>query len=347
MSTGSETLQQFFPATSRPLICNAPMAGATNARMAVAVAKAEGLGLIGGGADFTASSPELANLRQQLIHARQLFGVVDPNAPLPIGVGCLTMKSDTWKDNFVQLVNEHRPVAVWLFAYTRRSQHAELIHALQKTSSDWGLKVIVQVGTVESAKEAIDDGADILSVQGSDAGGHQFKQGAGLITLLPDVSDMVRREYPAKNIPLLAAGGIMDGRGVAATLMLGASGVVMGTREFLCTTECPVSDQVKATLIATHDGASATLKSRVHDEIQGNAEFWPSQYSGCAIVSDVHRKWDAESDKHKIIDVVRARPAIVWAGAGVGQIESVLDAGIVVTDTQAQARQLIQAFNNT
>jgi nitronate monooxygenase len=131
------------------------------------------------------------------------------------------MKSDTWKDNFVQLVNEHRPVAVWLFAYTRRSQHAELIHALQKTSRDWGLKVIVQVGTVESAKEAIDDGADILSVQGSDAGGHQFKQGAGLITLLPDVSDMVRREYPAKNVPLLAAGGIMDGRGVAAVLMLG------------------------------------------------------------------------------------------------------------------------------
>jgi nitronate monooxygenase len=85
----------------------------------------------------------------------------------------------------------------------------------------------------------------------------------------------------------------------------------------------------------------------VHDEIQGNAEFWPSQYSGRAVVSDVHRKWDAELDKHKKIDVVRVRPAIVWAGAGVGQIESVLDAGTVVTDTQAQARQLIQAFNNT
>ncbi|GIK07547.1 hypothetical protein Aspvir_003213 [Aspergillus viridinutans] len=344
MPTGAETLQQFFPATSRPLICNAPMAFSTNARMAVAVAKAGGLGLIGGGADFTASSPDLANLRQQLIYARQLLGIVDLNAPLPIGVGCLTMKSDIWKDNFVLLVNEHRPVAVWLFACTRRSQHTELIRALQKTGRDWGLKVIVQVGTVESAKEAIDDGADILSVQGSDAGGHQFKQGASLMTLLPDVSDMVRREYPAKNIPLLAAGGIMDGRGVAAALMLGASGIVMGTR-FLCTTECPASEQVKATLIATHDGASSTLKSRVHDEIQSRAEFWPSQYSGRAIVSDVHRKWDAESNKNKDLDTVRAPPAIVWAGAGVGQIESVLDAGIVVIDTQAQARQLIQAFN--
>lgn len=110
---------------------------------------------------------------KQLIYARQLFGTVDSNAPLPIGVGCLTMKSHAWKDNFVQLVGEHRPVAVWLFAYTHRSQHTELIQALQTIGRDWGLKVIVQVGTVESAKEAIEDGADILSVQGSDAGGHQ------------------------------------------------------------------------------------------------------------------------------------------------------------------------------
>ncbi|RHZ67879.1 hypothetical protein CDV55_107555 [Aspergillus turcosus] len=344
MSPGAETLQQFFPTTSRPLICNAPMAGATNARMAVAVTQAGGLGLIGAGADFTASSPELANLRQQLIYARQLLGIVNSNASLPIGVGCLTMKSDAWKDNFVQLVSEYRPVAVWLFAYTHRSQHTELIQALQTAGRDWGLKVIVQVGTVESAKEAIEDGADILSVQGSDAGGHQFKQGAGLMALLPEVSDMVRREYPEKNIPLLAAGGIMDGRGVAAALMLGASGIVMGTR-FLCTTECPASDQVKATLIATHDGASSTLKSRVHDEIQGNSGFWPSQYSGRAIVSDVHGKWDAELDKDENPDIARAPSSIVWAGAGVGQIESVLDAGSVVTGTQAQARQLIQAFN--
>ncbi|GFG18187.1 nitronate monooxygenase [Aspergillus udagawae] len=143
MSTGSETLQQFFPATSRPLICNAPDGGCDECQNGCGGSQSRGI--------------------------RQLFGIVDSNAPLPIGVGCLTMKSDTWKDNFVQLVNEHRPVAVWLFAYTRRSQHAELIHALQKTSRDWGLKVIVQVGTVESAKEAIDDGVDILTVQGSDA----------------------------------------------------------------------------------------------------------------------------------------------------------------------------------
>ncbi|EAW25712.1 nitronate monooxygenase [Aspergillus fischeri NRRL 181] len=343
MSAGAETLQQFFPATSRPLICNAPMAGATNARMAVAVTKAGGLGLIGGGADFTSSSPELANLRQQLVYARELLGIVDSNTLLPIGIGCLTMKSDTWKDNFVQLVNEYRPVAVWLFAYTHRSQHAELIQALQNTGKDWGLKVIVQVGTVESAREAIDDGADILSVQGSDAGGHQFKQGASLMTLLPEVADMVRSEYPEKNIPLLAAGGIMDGRGVAAALMLGASGIVMGTG-FLCTTECPVSDQIKATLIATQDGASSTLKSRVHDEIQGKAEFWPSQYSGRAIVSEVHWKWDDELNKNKELDMVRTPSSIIWAGAGVGQIGSVIDAGTLVTKTQAQARQLIQAF---
>ncbi|KAF7158675.1 hypothetical protein CNMCM6106_005465 [Aspergillus hiratsukae] len=266
MSTGAKTLQQFFPATSQPLICNAPMAGATNARMAVAVTQAGCL----------------VDLRH-----------VDTNAPLPIGVGCLTMKSDAWKDNFVELT----------------------------TGRGWGLKVIVQVGTVESAKEAVEDGADILSVQGSDAGGHQFKQGASLMTLLPDVSDMLKREYPEKNVPLLAAGGVMDGRGLAATLMLGASGIVMGTR-FLCTTECPVSDQVKDTLIASHDGASSTLKSRVHDDIQGKSEFWPSQYSGRAIVSDVHRESDAELDKHKDLDIVRAASSIFGLALELDRLDS-------------------------
>jgi nitronate monooxygenase len=75
------------------------------------------------------------------------------------------------------------------------------------------------------------------------------------------------------------------------------------------------------------------------------AEFWPSQYSGRAIVSEAHREWDAELDNHKNLEMVRAPQAITWAGAGVGQIESVVDAGTLVTNTQAQARQLLQSFN--
>lgn len=239
MTTEANTLQHFFPRTSHPLICNAPMAGATNAELAVAVTKAGGLGktsirqpprisrltcglgFIGGGADFTPSSKGFNDLSLQLTEARHLLEIKDPSTTLPIGIGCLTMNSHSWIKSFIQLIKQHRPIAVWLFAYTHRWQHTKLIEALHAAGCEWSLKVIVQVGTVKSAQEAIDDGADVLSVQGSDAGGHQFAKGASLMTLLPDVLDLLRIKYPENTIPLLAAGGIMDGKGVAAALLLG------------------------------------------------------------------------------------------------------------------------------
>lgn len=92
------------------------------------------------------------------------------------------------------------------------------------------MKVFVQVGNIKAAREAIDDGTDILVVQGTDGGGHQFLEGSGLMTLLPEVADMVNEHYGGREIPLLAAGGIMDGRSATAAKALGADGVVMGTR---------------------------------------------------------------------------------------------------------------------
>lgn len=87
--------------------------------------------------------------------------------------------------------------------------------------SDWDTKVFVQVGTVQAAKEAIDEGVDVLVVQGTDAGGHQWAQGAGLMSLLPEVRDAVRARPASENIAILGAGGIVDGRGCVAALGLG------------------------------------------------------------------------------------------------------------------------------
>ena len=107
--------------------------------------------------------------------------------------------------------------------------------------------MFVQIGSVRAAREAVEDGCDILVVQGIDAGGHQSAQGAGLITLVPEISDMLADEYKGLGIPIVAAGGIMDDRGIVAALALGicipsiealaladnlqgAEGVAMGTR---------------------------------------------------------------------------------------------------------------------
>ena len=93
----------------------------------------------------------------------------------------------------------------------------------------------------------MEDGCDILVVQGADAGGHQWAQGASVMSLIPEVVDMLAEDHKAINTPIIAAGGIMDGRGLAAGLTLGnlnfcmvrgpeltafqgANGAVMGTR---------------------------------------------------------------------------------------------------------------------
>jgi len=80
---------------------------------------------------------------------------------------------------------------------------------------------MVQVGTVGAARQAVKDGADVVVAQGVDAGGHQFASGAGVISLVPEVRTMLDTEFPDRDVALVAAGGIVDGRGVAAALTLG------------------------------------------------------------------------------------------------------------------------------
>lgn len=87
--------------------------------------------------------------------------------------------------------------------------------------ADWGVKVFVQVGTVAAAEVAVGQGVDGLVVQGSDAGGHQWAKGASLVALVPEVRDLVERRGVGGRVVVLAAGGVVDGRGCVAGLGLG------------------------------------------------------------------------------------------------------------------------------
>ncbi|KAI9039987.1 nitronate monooxygenase [Aspergillus affinis] len=346
MPSKAESMARIFPGTASPLICNAPMAGATNAALAVAVTQAGGFGFISGGANFTKDSEDVKQFRAQLDLIREQFLA---KTPLPVGIGALTMKADVWTDDFISLVAEYQPAAVWLFGNERRDQHQRLISGLKAVGRGWDLQVIAQIGNVSIAREAVQDGIDILAVQGTDAGGHQFRQGAGLMTVLPEVCDMLAAEFPGRRVPVLAAGGIMDGRGAAAALALGADGVVMGTR-FLGTKECPWTDEIKARLLAADNGASATAKSPAHDVVTGMKSFWPCQYDGRALITDSFEQSLAGADEEEVIVRYKETLAgtdghlhkVVWAGAGVGQMTSVVSAETLITETRAQCNDCLQ-----
>ena len=229
-------MNAWFPHTKNPVIISAPMLGPANGTLAAAVSRAGGLGMVPGGFDFTPGGPQLAQLAAELTTAREALGLADrPLTPLPIGVGFILFDASAahFVETAIPLLQEHSPQAVWLFAPPPPAPAQEgltrrIIDALHES----GFIVFFQVGTVAAARQAARDGADVLVAQGADAGGHQFAHGgAGVVSLVPEVVSMLEREFAGREAPLVvAAGGIVDGRGVAAALALGAEAAVMGTR---------------------------------------------------------------------------------------------------------------------
>lgn len=128
---------------------------------------------------------------------------------------------------------------------------------LVRQAHDVGSKVMIQVTTVAQAIEAVERGADVIIAQGGEAGG--YGGSVSTMALVPQVVDV------ASSIPVVAAGGIYDGRGIAAALMLGAAGVNMGTR-FLASTEAPIEDAWKAAITSAQ--SEDAVKLDVLNDIQ-------------------------------------------------------------------------------
>lgn len=216
-------LQEWFPNVKQPVIISAPMLGVSNGTLAAQVSKAGGLGMIPGAADFTPGSPHLVSLEKELIAAREVLGIAELTlTPAPVGVGFITASPSVsqFKETALPLLEKYMPQAVWLFAPDPAAEpraHPAIIAALH----EHGFQVFVQVGTVAAAREAVQDGADVIVAQGVDAGGHQFQQGAGVISLVPEIRAMLEREFSSRGIVLVAAGGISDAGGVVAALALG------------------------------------------------------------------------------------------------------------------------------
>lgn len=182
-------------------------------------------GTIQAGWNFLPDSPSLSNLTKEMLAARAALDLSEfPLTPLPIGVGfiiCHPSFFSSFEKGILPILQEHSPQAVWLFApdpaFVTEGKVKDVIERLH----DSGFMTLYQVGTVAAARQAVRDGTDIIVAQGVDAGGHQFVNGAGIVSLVPEVVEMVEREFPGREVVVVAAGGISDGRGVAGALALG------------------------------------------------------------------------------------------------------------------------------
>jgi nitronate monooxygenase len=302
----------------------APMGGVAGGRLAAAVTAAGGFGIIGGGyGDPSVGYGGEAYMEEQFKAAG--------NAR--IGVGYITWALAK-NPRLLDQVLQRDPVAVFL-SFGEEADFAPKIKAS-------GTLLICQVQNLEGARRAAEAGADIIVAQGTEAGGHGMQQRATM-SLVPAVVDAVRP------IPVVAAGGIADGRGLAAALMLGASGVLVGTR-FWASPEALGSDHAKTLLL--NAGSDETIRTRIFDVVRGLD--WPEGYTGRAIVNDFARKWhgreaelagNIEAEREAYRAAARAgnvSQAVVFAGEGLDLMHAILPAADIVRDIASGAEALLR-----
>ena len=300
-------------------ILNAPMGGTATATLAAAVSNAGGFGMIGG---TSGGGPDW--LRGQIRAARAL-------TERPFGVGFVSSFPNI--DDLVQVALDEQ-VAVINHSFADPTPYVAAAKAR-------GVRIFAQVQSLAQAKRAAQAGVDAIIAQGTEAGGHTGM--ASTLTLLPAVVDSVG------DIPVLAAGGVVDGRGLAAVLLLGASGVSLGTR-FVASDEWGGGAwEQQAVLAASTDD---TIRTSVYDQVRG-ASF-PAGIADRVLRNRFNTTWDS-----RIAEIREQQAALrqeleagakaqdkevvdISAGLGVGLIRSQESAGRIVHHIVAEAEQLLR-----
>jgi nitronate monooxygenase/enoyl-[acyl-carrier protein] reductase II len=227
-----------------PIIC-APFGPWDEVDLAAAVCAAGGLGSLG-----TAARP-LPDLRQQWARLRALT-----DRPFAINHTTRPFDSDAFEATL-----EERPAVISF----HMGDPGELVARAQAIGARW----VQQVMDVDQARQAVERGVDVIVAQGWEAGGHSGQ--VSTLALVPQVVDI------AGAIPVVMAGGVGDGRGLAVALTLGAQGVAMGTR-FLASREMCVSDEWKQWIVAAQ--STDSVKADLMDALL--PPFNRSHYSATA-----------------------------------------------------------------
>lgn len=294
----------------------APMGGFAGGALAAAVSNGGGLGLVGGGRGDDADWCE------------HELAVVADQTDRPWGIGF-----QTWAlmPAVLDVALGHGPAAVML-SFGDPSPFAEAVRRSEA-------RLIIQVTDLDEARRALDVGADVVVAQGTEAGGHGGQRAT--LPFVPAVVDL------AGSTPVLAAGGIADGRGLAAALVLGAAGALVGTR-FQASQEALVAPEVVEAIVArTGDD---TERNRVLDIARGAP--WPHRYTARTLRNAFLDRWrDRDDELTADEDARRAyREAAstgdlavipVWASEAIDLIHDVPSAATLVPTLVAEAESAL------
>lgn len=299
-----------------PLLC-APMAGISGGRLAAAVSRAGGLGFIGGGYgdhDWLLEQIQLCDGQ-------------------PFGVGFITWALAR-QPQLLDLALHAKPRAVLLSF----GELGELGARVQEA----GVPLLAQVQTVAQAIEAARAGADIVVAQGGEAGGHGGWRGT--MALVPAVVDAVAP------LPVVAAGGIADGRGLAAALMLGAEGALCGTAFYACD-ESLAHDEAKHRLVLAR--GDDTVKGPMFDWLRNfdwpqgpwslrtlrnaSTDRWAQDLAGLRRTLPEQQQAFAQARHHADFDI-----APVIAGEAADLVRERRAASAVVAELVQQAASLLK-----
>lgn len=303
-------------------IVSAPMDGISGGKLAGAVSAAGGLGFLGGGYADDAEwfGREFAAAGNQ-----------------PVGCGFITW-SLRLNPRIFNDVLARKPKAIFL-----SFDDPEPFASRAKAE---GIPVFCQLQTRADAERALDIGADVIVAQGTEGGGHGGKRAT--MTLVPEIADLIAKRAP--ETLLCAAGGIADGRGLAAALMLGADGVVVGSR-FWASKEALVHPKLHAAaLAATGDD---TVRQSVLDIVRNRR--WPERYTGRVLENDMVRQWRGregelqavrEQEAERYLEAVKAGDPALMAtivGEGVGLIQTIEPAAEIVESLVRDAETRINS----
>jgi nitronate monooxygenase len=306
----------------------APMDLVSGSRLTAAVSEAGGFGILGAGYG------EQVWLEKELRRLTENFAA----RPAPFGVGFITW-SLAKRPELLDIALAARPTAVMLSFGDPRP----FARAIKQA----GALLICQVQNELMAEEALAAGADVLVAQGSEAGGHGADRTT--IDIVPAVVDLA-----SGRVPVVAAGGIADGRGFVAALALGAQGILLGTR-FYASVEADGADEAKRRICAAKNGD--TIRSLIFDISRNNV--WPAPFTGRCLVNDHVRRWRGrELEMLQNAEAVAAEYsaaraagdydiAAVIAGEAVGLINDIAPAATIIERIVSQAQYILSRRHNS
>lgn len=303
-------------------IISAPMGLLAGGKLAAAVSDAGGLGLIGGGyGDGDWLDREFAAAGK-----------------VRVGCGFITWSLAT-KPGLLDQVLARSPAAIML-SFGSPAPFAARIKQFE-------VPMICQVQSMAYAREAVDVGADVIVAQGGEAGGHSGNRST--LTLVPEVADFLADVAP--DTLLVAAGGIADGRGLAAAMMLGADGVLIGSR-LVASSDAAAPPGFHDAIVAA-DGDS-TVKTTVIDIVR-NYEWPDEEFRGRALKNRFVTAWHgregklaepstnaAENERYwKAFHSGDVDNTGVWLGEAAGLIHDVQPVSRILEDMVTQAERLL------